>query len=77
VIADEDLASPYIQDGESRFSSRIENFVFPAKTKISVSVRTYDGSTDPEDHKHTFITVAKVEGWAMPVYCQMFVQTLS
>lgn len=73
----DDLAKPYAPEGDSKFTSRIETFECPPKTKVPTTVRTYDGSSDPEDHLHSFMAAAKVERWAMPVWCQMFVQTLS
>ena len=39
-------------------------------------VKTYDGTGDPEDHLKNFCTAAKVERWAMPVWCHMFNSTL-
>ncbi|GKC84132.1 hypothetical protein Tco_1139849, partial [Tanacetum coccineum] len=40
------------------------------------SVKTYDGTGDPEDHVKNFQAAAQVERWAMPTWCHMFNSTL-
>ncbi|GJT47255.1 reverse transcriptase domain-containing protein [Tanacetum coccineum] len=40
------------------------------------TVKTYDGTGDPEDHLKTFTTTTKVEWWAMPNWYHMFNSTL-
>ncbi|GJV38108.1 reverse transcriptase domain-containing protein [Tanacetum coccineum] len=42
----------------------------------SSTIKTYDGTGDPEDHLKTFTIAAKVERWAMPTWCHMFTATL-
>ncbi|GJT61084.1 reverse transcriptase domain-containing protein [Tanacetum coccineum] len=44
---------------------------------LSPSVKSYDGSEDPEDHLKIFQAAAKVERWAMPTWCHMFNSTLT
>ncbi|GKA59089.1 reverse transcriptase domain-containing protein [Tanacetum coccineum] len=43
---------------------------------MSSTIKTYDGTGDPEDHLKTFTMVAKVERWEMPTWCHMFNATL-
>ena len=57
-------------------SHRIRSFEFPKRTRMSSNVKTYDGTSDPEDHLKNFCTAAKVERWAMPTWCHMFNSTL-
>lgn len=44
---------------------------------MPTQVKTYDGSEDPEDHLKIFQSAAKVERWAMIVWCHMFNSTLT
>jgi hypothetical protein len=39
-------------------------------------VSKYEGASDPDDHLNAFIAAGGVEGWKLPVWCHMFVQTL-
>ncbi|GJU89557.1 reverse transcriptase domain-containing protein [Tanacetum coccineum] len=40
------------------------------------NVKTYDGTSDPEDHLKIFQAATQVERWAMPTWCHMFNSTL-
>ena len=44
---------------------------------MPTQVKTYDGSEDPEDHLKILQSAAKLEHWAMPVWCHMFNFTLT
>ncbi|GJV80953.1 hypothetical protein Tco_1516823, partial [Tanacetum coccineum] len=41
------------------------------------NVKTYDGGDDPEDHLKIFQAAAKVEQWAMPIWCHIFSSKLT
>ncbi|GJZ18386.1 reverse transcriptase domain-containing protein [Tanacetum coccineum] len=43
---------------------------------MSVNVKTYDGTEDPDDRLKIFQATAKIERWAMPTWCHMFNFTL-
>ncbi|GKA99975.1 reverse transcriptase domain-containing protein [Tanacetum coccineum] len=43
---------------------------------MPTNVKTYDGTGDSEDHLKIFQTAAKIERWAMPMWCHMFNSTL-
>ncbi|GJR03238.1 reverse transcriptase domain-containing protein [Tanacetum coccineum] len=58
------------------FTSRIRNFKSSRKTRMPNTVKTYDGTGDPEDHLKIFQAAAQVERWAMPTWCHMFNSTL-
>ncbi|KAI3807946.1 hypothetical protein L1987_23884 [Smallanthus sonchifolius] len=78
--ADEDLTKPYRPEAfaeKSKFTLRIAQAEFPAKTKMPSTVVKYDGSGDPDDYLNGFYTAGGVEGWTLPVWCHMFVQTLT
>lgn len=72
----DDLHRPYDVEDADPFTPRIRNFDFPKRTRMPTHVKTYDGTGDPEDHLKIFCTAAKVERWAMPVWCHMFNSTL-
>ena len=40
------------------------------------NIKTYDGTSDPEDHLKNFCTAAKIERWPMPTWCHIFKSTL-
>ncbi|GJT27603.1 hypothetical protein Tco_0907878 [Tanacetum coccineum] len=40
-------------------------------------IKLYDGNTDPEDHLGRFASAANSSEWPMPVWCEMFQQTLN
>ncbi|GJY70287.1 hypothetical protein Tco_0473990 [Tanacetum coccineum] len=72
----DDLSEPYDEESTTLFTRRINKFVFLKWIRMSSSVKTYDGTCDPEDHLKTFTTTAKVERWVMPTWCHMFNATL-
>ncbi|XP_021980657.1 uncharacterized protein LOC110876803 [Helianthus annuus] len=49
----------------------------PPKTKLPPNFDRYDGTRDPEDHLHAFKGAGQLGLWPMPVWCHMFVQTLT
>ncbi|XP_022041634.1 uncharacterized protein LOC110944229 [Helianthus annuus] len=49
----------------------------PPKTKLPPNFDRYDGTRDPEDHLHAFRGAGQLGRWPMPVWCHMFVQTLT
>nr|GEW46452.1 hypothetical protein [Tanacetum cinerariifolium] len=46
------------------------------KYKMPANIKLYDGTTDLEDHLSRFASAANSGEWPMPVWCQMFQQTL-
>nr|GEV54188.1 reverse transcriptase domain-containing protein [Tanacetum cinerariifolium] len=74
---DEDnLNKPWMCEEENPFTPRIRNFESSRKTRMPNSIKTYDGTGDPEDHVKVFQAAAQVERWAMPTWCHMFNSTL-
>ncbi|GKB07453.1 reverse transcriptase domain-containing protein [Tanacetum coccineum] len=43
---------------------------------MPTNIALYDGSTDPADHLNRFVGAANSGEWPMPIWCQMFQQTL-
>ncbi|GKE62827.1 reverse transcriptase domain-containing protein, partial [Tanacetum coccineum] len=72
----EDLAVPWTCEEVDQFTPRIRNFKSLRKTRMPNSVKTYDGTGDPEDHMKIFQAATQVERWAMPTWCHMFNSTL-
>ncbi|GKD52694.1 hypothetical protein Tco_1281670 [Tanacetum coccineum] len=71
----EDLRKPYKEVLKSPFSRRIIEFSAP-NHRTPTNLKIYDGSTDPDDHITHFVGAANQGEWEMPVWCQMFQQTL-
>nr|AJE29373.1 putative gag protein [Coffea canephora] len=61
--ADRYIASPFVPD--------IENYPLPAKFKIP-TMKSYDATTDPEDHLFTFLTQMRLQTAADAVRCKTF-----
>ncbi|GJV42366.1 hypothetical protein Tco_1420806 [Tanacetum coccineum] len=73
---EKDLSQPWLCEETDPFTPRIRNFEVPKRTRMPTNVKTYDGTSDPEDHPKIFQTTAKIERWAMPTWCHMFNSTL-
>nr|GFA93195.1 reverse transcriptase domain-containing protein [Tanacetum cinerariifolium] len=76
-IEEDDISQPWVCEETDPFTLWIRYFEFPKKTWMPNNVKTYDGSDDPEDHLKIFQAAAKVERWAMPIWCHMFNSTLT
>nr|GEW42017.1 reverse transcriptase domain-containing protein [Tanacetum cinerariifolium] len=50
---EDDLKRPWMCEEENPFTPRIRNFESLRKTRMPNNVKTYDGTGDPEDHKHS------------------------
>ncbi|XP_071939126.1 uncharacterized protein [Coffea arabica] len=61
--ADRYIASPFVPD--------IEDYPLPAKFKIQ-SMKSYDATTDPEDHLFAFITQIRLQTATDAVRCKTF-----
>nr|XP_027118612.1 uncharacterized protein LOC113735828 [Coffea arabica] len=61
--ADRYIASPFVPD--------IEDYPLPAKFKIP-SMKSYDATTDPEDHLFAFMTQMRLQTAADAVRCKTF-----
>ncbi|XP_022031874.1 uncharacterized protein LOC110932930 [Helianthus annuus] len=61
----------------SKFTRRISEAPMPPKTKLPPGFDHYDGTRDPEDHLHAFRGAGQLGRWPMPVWCNMFVKTLT
>ncbi|KAK1433246.1 hypothetical protein QVD17_10155 [Tagetes erecta] len=75
-----DLTKPYRPSsllGVSKFSRRIVEAEVPGKLKMPPGIRKYSGMDDPDQHLFEFFGAAQIQGWTMPVWCKMFVQTLA
>ncbi|XP_021998215.1 uncharacterized protein LOC110895244 [Helianthus annuus] len=47
------------------------------KAKLPSNVGKFNGLTDPDDHLRVFTSVGLVGGWTLPLWCHLFVQTLT
>ncbi|XP_022015124.2 uncharacterized protein LOC110914648 [Helianthus annuus] len=77
---DDGLDQPYLPRDlaeVSKFTRRIAEAPMPPKTKLPPNFDRYDGTRDPEDHLHAFRGAGQLGRWPMPVWCHMFVQTLT
>ncbi|GKF37211.1 hypothetical protein Tco_0113969 [Tanacetum coccineum] len=72
---DEDLGKPFKEARKTPLTHRIIEFAGP-EYKMLANMKLYDGTTDPEDHLSRFANAANSGEWLMPVWCQMFQQTL-
>ncbi|KAK1436630.1 hypothetical protein QVD17_02412 [Tagetes erecta] len=75
-----DLTKPYRPSsllGVSKFSRRIVDAEIPGKLKMPPGIPRYNGLDDPDQHLFEFFGAAQIQGWTMPVWCKMFVQTLA
>ncbi|GKA96656.1 reverse transcriptase domain-containing protein [Tanacetum coccineum] len=73
---EDDLSQPWTCEERNPFTPRIRHFDFP-RTRMPSNVKTYDESGDPKDHLKLFQSAAKIERWAMPMWCHMFNSTLT
>ncbi|KAJ0954080.1 hypothetical protein HanRHA438_Chr00c29g0854791 [Helianthus annuus] len=77
---DSGLDQPYLPRDlteVSKFTKRIAEAPMPPKLKLPLNFDRYDGTRDPEDHLHAFKGAGQLGRWPMPVWCHMFVQTLT
>ena len=61
--ADRYIASPFVLD--------IENYLLPTKFKIP-SMKSYEATTDPEDHLFAFLTQMRLQTAADEIRCKTF-----
>lgn len=61
--ADRYIASPFVPD--------IESYPLPTKLKI-LSMKSYDATTDPEDHLFAFLTQMRLQMAADAIRCKTF-----
>ncbi|MFS7910505.1 putative retrotransposon gag domain-containing protein [Helianthus anomalus] len=47
------------------------------KAKLPQTVGKFNGLTDPDDHVRVFTSVGVLGQWTMPMWCHLFVQTLT
>ncbi|XP_022003491.1 uncharacterized protein LOC110900943 [Helianthus annuus] len=79
-LGDNGLDQPYLPRDlaeVSKFTRRIAEAPMPPKTKLPPGFDRYDGTRDPEDYLHAFRGAGQLGRWPMPVWCHMFVQTLT
>ncbi|GJS92284.1 hypothetical protein Tco_0774920 [Tanacetum coccineum] len=50
----EDLSKPYDKESTTSFTRRFNKFVFPKRIQMPSTIKTYDGTGDPEDHLKNF-----------------------
>ncbi|MFS7946937.1 putative retrotransposon gag domain-containing protein [Helianthus anomalus] len=48
-----------------------------SREKLPPTVGKFNGLTDPDDHVRTFTSVGCMRGWNMPMWCHLFIQTLT
>ncbi|GJS13233.1 reverse transcriptase domain-containing protein [Tanacetum coccineum] len=73
----DDLSQPWVCAETDPFTLKSVALSTSPKTLIPSSLKTYNGSEDPEDHLKIFQAAAKTERWAMPTWCHMFNSTLT
>ncbi|GKB67288.1 hypothetical protein Tco_0928700, partial [Tanacetum coccineum] len=74
-VGEEDLSKPFKEKLKTPLTRRIIEFAGPEYV-MPANITMYDGSTDPADHLNHFSMAANSREWPMPVWCQMFQQTL-
>ncbi|KAJ0547312.1 putative retrotransposon gag domain-containing protein [Helianthus annuus] len=47
------------------------------KAKLPSNVGKFNGLADPDDHLRVFTSACLVGGWTLPLWCHLFVQTLT
>ena len=47
------------------------------RAKLPSNVGKYNGLTDPDDHLRLFTGAGLIGGWTLPMWCHLFVQTLT
>ncbi|XP_035839597.1 uncharacterized protein LOC118487153 [Helianthus annuus] len=47
------------------------------KAKLPSNVGKFNGMTDPDDHLRVFTSAGLVGGWTLPMWCHLFIQTLT
>ncbi|XP_035832998.1 uncharacterized protein LOC118481818 [Helianthus annuus] len=47
------------------------------KAKLPSNIGKFNGLTDPDDHLRVFTSAGLVGGWTLPLWCHLFVQTLT
>ncbi|GKA63846.1 hypothetical protein Tco_0763452 [Tanacetum coccineum] len=61
----------------SSFTKRIRDYDMPDDIKVPTNLRTYDETTDPDDHLTVFIGTMDIHKLPEPVWCRFFQITLS
>ncbi|PWA50478.1 retrotransposon gag domain-containing protein [Artemisia annua] len=60
----------------SPFTARIRDYDMPDGLKVPTNLRTYDGTTDPDDHLTIFMGTMDVHKLPEPAWCRFFHITL-
>ncbi|XP_022014299.1 uncharacterized protein LOC110913787 [Helianthus annuus] len=47
------------------------------RAKLPSNVGKFNGLTDPDDHLRVFTSAGLVGGWTLPLWCHLFIQTLT
>ncbi|PWA55873.1 reverse transcriptase domain-containing protein [Artemisia annua] len=61
----------------SPFTARIRDYDMPDGLKVPTNLKTYDGTTDPDDHLTIFMGTMDVHKLPEPAWCRFFHITLS
>ncbi|GJS26527.1 hypothetical protein Tco_0487147 [Tanacetum coccineum] len=61
----------------SPFTTRIRDYDMPDRLKVPTNLKTYDGTTDPDDHLTIFMGTMDVHKLPEPALCRFFHITLS
>ncbi|GJT91004.1 reverse transcriptase domain-containing protein [Tanacetum coccineum] len=61
----------------SPFTKRIRDYDMPDGIKVPTNLRTYDGTTDPDDHLTVFMGTVDIHKLLEPAWCRFFQITLS
>ncbi|PWA89901.1 gag protein [Artemisia annua] len=61
----------------SPFTKRIRDYDMPDGIKVPTNLRTYDGTTDPDDHLTVFMGTMDIHKLPEPAWCRFFQITLS
>nr|GEU80267.1 reverse transcriptase domain-containing protein [Tanacetum cinerariifolium] len=73
---DEDMSCPWCRQKVDTFTRRIGDFSKDKRRRMPANVKTYDGTSDPDDHLKIFDADATIKNWPQPVWCHMFNSTL-
>nr|GFA52298.1 reverse transcriptase domain-containing protein [Tanacetum cinerariifolium] len=73
---DEDMSRPWRRQKVDMFTRRISDFSEDKRRRMHANVKTYDGTSDPDDHLKIFKSAATIKNWPQPVWCHMFNSTL-
>nr|GEY42507.1 reverse transcriptase domain-containing protein [Tanacetum cinerariifolium] len=73
---DEDTSRPWRHQKVDAFTRRISDFSEDKRRRMPANVKTYDGTSDLDDHLKIFESAATIENQPQTMWCHMFNSTL-